>query len=158
LQLADRLRNERAASQTSHNNRRHQLDLHLGEIDELRRALSDQAAELHRAEEENNRIATDKGDVARTVAALEADLKRVKRDAQAFGRDLKLLRAEKDKLEDKRKEAESKAQRARKQAEAQIRLLSEQLASQRERARNATETWDNHVCVLWVVFCIRRLR
>lgn len=94
----------------------------------------------------------DRGDVARTVAALEADLKRVKRDAQAFGRDLKLLRAEKEKLEDKRKDGESKAQRARKQAETQIRLLSEQLASQQESARSAREELDSHVCILFVIF------
>ena len=40
----------------------------------------------------------EKNDVARTVAALEGDLKRVKLDAEAFGRDLKLLREEKEKL------------------------------------------------------------
>ena len=44
------------------------------EIEDLRRALSDQASELERVEAEKARMAAEKGDVARSVAALEADL------------------------------------------------------------------------------------
>ncbi|KAG2358528.1 hypothetical protein BDR07DRAFT_1294630, partial [Suillus spraguei] len=127
---ANKLRDDYAKSQSSHDNRRHQLDSHLGEIEDLRRALSNQADELQRSEEEKNRMAIEKTDVARTVAALESDLRRVKRDAEAFGRDLKTLRTEKQKLQERHKDELTKAERAKKQAQTQIRLLNEQLGNQ----------------------------
>ncbi|KAL1693565.1 hypothetical protein GGG16DRAFT_88498 [Schizophyllum commune] len=130
---ASRLHDQYLKSQTSHDGRRHQLDLHLLEIEDLRRALSDQADELHRAEAERHRIEAERSDVAKTVGVLEADLKRVRRDAEAFGRDLQALRGEKEKLEAKRREDE----RARKQAQAQIRLLTEQVERHKESARKA---------------------
>ncbi|KAI0629314.1 hypothetical protein C8Q77DRAFT_1143253 [Trametes polyzona] len=142
----NRLKSEYAASQTSHDNRRHELDLRVLEIEDLRRALSDQASELERVEAEKARMAAEKGDVARTVAALEADLRRVRRDAEAFGRDLKALRAQKDKFEAERKEERAKAERAQKQAQAQIRVLKEELDGQKEKAREAKEQWKGHVC------------
>jgi predicted nucleic acid-binding Zn-ribbon protein len=60
-------------------------------------------------------MAIEKTDVARTVAALESDLRRVKRDAEAFGRDLKTLRTEKEKLQEKHRNELTKAERAKKQ-------------------------------------------
>ena len=84
--------------------------------------------------------------MARTVASLEADLKRVRRDAEAFGEDLKVLRAEKEKLEAKSKEEISKAERSKKQAQAQIRLLSEQLETQKGKTLKAQEEIKNHIC------------
>jgi chromosome segregation ATPase len=145
-QRANKLRGEHAASQSSHNNRRHQLDLHLAEVDDLRRALLNQADELHRAEEEKNHIASQKSDVARNVALLESDLKRVRKDAEAFGHDLKHLRAEKEKWDAKQRDEAAKAERARKQSQTQIRLLNEQLDSQREKVRRIKEDLRNHVC------------
>lgn len=142
------MRDEYAASSTSHDNRRHQLDLHLAEIEDLRRALSNQADELHKAETEKNRIAAEKSNVARTVAVLESDLKRVKRDAEAFGRDLKLLRAEKEKAESKHKDELSSTERVKKQTQTQLRLANEQLEGQREKAIRAVEELKNHVCAL----------
>jgi len=146
LKRASKLRDEHAASQTSHNTRRYQLDLRLVEIDDLRRALSNQADELQRSEEERNRIASQKSDVARTVALLESDLKRVRRDAETFGRDLQHLRAEKERWDAKQTDEALKAERARKQSQAQIRLLNEQLDGQREKAKQAKEDLRNHVC------------
>lgn len=142
----NKLRDNCVAGQTSHDNRRHQLDLQVLEIEDLRRALSQRDDELQRVEEEKKQMASEKDDVARTVAALEADLRRVKRDAEAFGRDLKSLRAQKDKLEAERKEAIGKAERAQKQAQSQIRLLKEELMSQKEKARAGEERWRSHVC------------
>ena len=78
----------------------------------------------------------------RTVAALEADLRRVRRDAEAFGRDLRALRTQKDRAEDERHEERVRADRAQKQAAAQIRVLREELEGLRERARE----WVGHVC------------
>ncbi|KAG1860628.1 hypothetical protein DFJ58DRAFT_715534 [Suillus subalutaceus] len=135
----NKLRNDYAKSQSSHDKRRHQLDSHLGEIEDLRRALSNQADELQRSEEEKNRMAIEKTDVARTVAALESDLRRVKRDAEAFGRDLKTLRTEKEKLQAKHRDELAKAERAKKQAQSQMRLLNEQLGSQHTKLKMAQE-------------------
>lgn len=146
LQEVNRLKGEFVVSQTSHDHRRHELDLRALEIDDLRRALSDQASELERVEAEKARMATEKGDVARTVAALEADLHRVRRDAEAFGRDLKALRAHKDRIEEERREERSKAERSQKQAQAQIRVLKEELDVQKEKAKEAKESWKGHVC------------
>ncbi|KAJ7117849.1 hypothetical protein C8R44DRAFT_832392 [Mycena epipterygia] len=145
---ANRLRTEYRVSQVSHDNRRHELDLQLGEIDDLRRALDDKADQLQRAEVEKNRIAAEKSDVARTVAALEADLRRVRRDAEAFGRDLKLLRSEKERIEAKQKEEATRAERTRKQSQTQIRVLTEQLEGQRAKTLRAKEDLRSHVCVM----------
>lgn len=147
-QHANQLRTEHRASQVSHDNRRHELDLHLGEIDDLRRALDDQADQLQQAEAEKDRIAAEKSDVARTVAALEADLRRVRRDAEAFGRDLKLLRSEKERLEAKQAEEAQKAERLRKQSQSQVRVLTEQLEGQRAKTMRAEEDLNTHVCMM----------
>ncbi|KAK0466948.1 uncharacterized protein EV420DRAFT_1260439 [Desarmillaria tabescens] len=145
---ANRLRDEHAASQMSHDNRIHQLDLHMTEIDDLRRALSNQGEELQRAETEKNRISAERSEVSRTVAILEADLRRVKKDAEAFGRDLKLLRTEKDRAEAKQKDELDKAERTKKQAQTQARLLSEQLDGQKAKVAHAKEQWEKHVCAM----------
>ncbi|KAI0675751.1 hypothetical protein C8Q78DRAFT_964116 [Trametes maxima] len=141
-----RLKSEYTASQTSHDNRRHELDLRVLEIEDLRRALSNQASELERVEAEKARMAAEKGDVVRTVTALEADLRRVRKDAEAFGRDLKALRAQKDKMEAERKEERAKAERAQKQAQTQIRILKEELDGHKEKARDVREQLKGHVC------------
>lgn len=146
LKAANNLRNEYVAQSTSHDNRRHELDLHRLEIEDLRRALDDCAHDLKRVEKEKDKVATEKSDVARTVAALEADLKRVRRDAEAFGRDLKLLRGEKEKLEVTNKDEIAKAERARKQAQTQIRLLTEQLETQKDKTAQALGNLKSHVC------------
>ncbi|EKM50608.1 uncharacterized protein PHACADRAFT_152721 [Phanerochaete carnosa HHB-10118-sp] len=142
----NQLRKSHATSQTSHDKRRHALDLHLLEIEDLRRAISAQTGELQRAEAETQRAASERGDLARTVAALETDLRRVRRDAEAFGRDLRELRAQKDKLEAERRDATARAERAQKQAQTQIRVLKEEVQEQRERARAARDEWKRHVC------------
>lgn len=157
MQHADRLREECAVSQKSHDDRRNQLDIQLAEIEDLRKALSSQVDELHRAETEKRRITFERDDVSQTVAALQADLRRVRKDAEAFGRDLKFLRSEKEKLEAKQKQDLSKAERFKRQAETQIRLLSEQLESQRLTAISAKEELQNHICVMYVHFRVTAL-
>ncbi|THH27181.1 hypothetical protein EUX98_g7008 [Antrodiella citrinella] len=142
----NKIREEHAASQTSHDNRRHQLDLQVLEVEDLRRALSQQSSELQRAEEENARIKSEKSDVARTVASLEADLRRVKRDAEAFGGDLKALRDQKERLEREKKDEEAKVERAQKQTQSQIRILKEELQATKARVRDTEAGLQNHVC------------
>lgn len=145
-QHVNKLREEQASSQTSHDNRRHELDLKLLEIEDLRRALADRADDLERAEAEKNRIAHEKTDMTRNVTSLEADLRRVKHDAEAFGRDLKALRAQKDKLESEQKEERSKAERAQKQNQTEIRLLKDEAKEQKEKALALQRRWKDHVC------------
>jgi len=95
---------------------------------------------------EKDRISTEKSDVARMVAGLEADLRRVKKDAEAFGRDLKLLRAEKEKQEAEHKEEVVRVERTKKQTHTQIRLLNDQLDNQREKADLVQQQLQSHVC------------
>lgn len=105
---------------------------------------------LQRTEAEKDKLAAERTDVSRTVTLLEADLKRVKKDAEAFGRDLKLLRVEKDKMETKQKEELSKAERSKKQAQSQIRLLNEQLEGQKSRMQRLCDEIESHVCTGYV--------
>ncbi|KAI0072304.1 hypothetical protein K474DRAFT_413030 [Panus rudis PR-1116 ss-1] len=159
----NKLKEEHAAGQISHDHRRHELDLQVLEIEDLKRALAEQATELQRASEqaqraaekaqrmatEKDRLASEKDDIARTVSQLEADLRRVRRDAEAFGRDLKLLRSQKDKLEEEkeeRKEQVRKMERAQKQSESRIRVLTEELDRYKEKMRESEDRWRSHVC------------
>ncbi|KAJ4474994.1 hypothetical protein J3R30DRAFT_633332 [Lentinula aciculospora] len=145
---ANQLLDNEAASRKTHDKHRHELDLHLNEIEDLRKALSDRSGELHRVEAEKHRIAAERSDVAQTVALLEADLKRVRENAEAFGRDLKELRLEKERLEKKHREEQTKADRTKKQTQTQIRLLTEQLEGQRSKTLKAREEMENHVCAM----------
>jgi hypothetical protein len=79
---------------------------------------------------------------------LESDLRRVRKDAEAFGRDLKLLRSEKEKLEVKQKEETTKAERVKKQLQTQLRLLNEQLDDQRTKTLQARAELKSHVCAM----------
>ncbi|KAJ7066450.1 hypothetical protein C8F01DRAFT_1365974 [Mycena amicta] len=144
----NRLRAEYRTSQAAHDDRRHELDIQRAEIDDLRRALDGQADQLQRAEVEKDRLAAEKGDVARTVASLQSEIARVRREAEALGRDLKHLRSEKERLESKHKEESQKAERALKQSQTQLRVVTEQLEEQREKAARAKEDLKNHVCVM----------
>lgn len=120
--------------------------MHSNELNELRQALSAKADALQRTEAEKDKLAADRTDVSRTVTILEADLKRVKKDAEAFGRDLKLLRSEKDRMESNQREEMAKAERSKKQAHSQIRLLNEQLDNQKSRMKRLCDDMESHVC------------
>lgn len=134
FQVANNLRNKCASLSTAHDNRRHELDMHRLEIEELRKALDGRETDLQR---EKDKASSEKDTVARTVAGLEADLKRVKRDADTFGKDLRALRAEKENLEARSKDEIARAERAKKQAHAQIRILTEQLNAEKVKAGKA---------------------
>jgi DNA replicative helicase MCM subunit Mcm2 (Cdc46/Mcm family) len=91
-------------------------------------------------------MAGNKDDVARTVAALEADLRRVRHDAEALGRDIKILRAEKEKNEVDQSEEALKVRRKLKQAQSELRVVTEQLERQKEKTYAAQERLESHVC------------
>lgn len=150
LQTANKLRDEYVSHANSHDSRRSELDLLRLEIDDLRRALDERDTDLQRAEKERRKVSAEKTDVARTVAALEADLRRVRRDAETFGHDLTLLRREKEALEADNKEELARAGRAKKQAQTQIRLFTEQLEAQKDKTMHALEQLRSHVCNVYV--------
>lgn len=121
--------------------------MHRLEIDDLRKALDDRANDLQRVEQEKEKVLSEKDIVARTVASLEIDLKRVKRDAEAFGKDLKALKMEKEELEAKGTNENAKAERTKKQAQAQIRVLTEQLNAEKGRLSKAEEQFKTRCSV-----------
>ncbi len=121
--------------------------MHRLEIDDLRKALDDRANDLQRVEQEKEKVLSEKDIVARTVASLEIDLKRVKRDAEAFGKDLKALKMEKEELEAKSTNENAKAERTKKQAQAQIRVLTEQLNAEKGRLSKAEEQFKTRCSV-----------
>jgi chromosome segregation ATPase len=94
MQTVAHLRETQAVGQTSHDDRRAELDAQLAELGALRDA---------------------KAGTEGAVAALEADLRRVRREAEAFGRDLARLRAEREdgvrREQDARAEADEAAAR-----------------------------------------------
>ena len=144
--LRDQLRN----AQKSHDDRRHELDIHTHEINDLRRALTNREDELERIEASKIRVTQEKSEFVRNVRELEADLLRVRKDAERFGNDLKALRSERDKLEEKKKveeERAKKAERGQSQLKTKVRLLEEELEGEKGRSRKALEGWKSHVCV-----------
>ena len=150
------LRDQLRTAQKSHNERRHELDLHTDEIEDLRHALIDRENELDRAEASKIRVAQEKSGFVQTVRELETDLLRVRKDAERFGNDLKALRREKDQLEEKKKveeERAKKAERGQSQLKTELRFLKEELEGEKGRNRKALEGWKSHVCAAGCVIC-----
>lgn len=149
FQHMNALRDQLRAAQKSHDGRRHELDLHTQEIEDLRRALTNREDELERVEASKIRVTQEKSEFARNVRELEADLLRVRKDAERFGNDLKGLRRERDKLEEKRRVEEErarKAERGQSQLKTKLGLLEEELAGEKGRSRKALEGLKSHVC------------
>ena len=161
-QRMNALRDQLRTAQKSHDGRRQELDLHAHEIDDLRRALTDRENELERAEASKIRVAQEKSEFAQTVRELEADLLKVRKDAERFGNDLKALRGERDKLDEKMKAEEEKAKKAERgqnQLKSELRLLKEELEGEKGRSRKALEGWKSHVCAVGCVLrAVRLLR
>ena len=156
------LRDQLRTAQKSHDERRHELDLHAHEIEDLRYALTDRENELGRAEASKIRVAQEKSEFAQTVRELEADLLNVRRDAERFGNDLKVLRRERDQLEEKKKTEEErarKAERGQNQLKTELRCLKEEFEGEKGRNRKALEGWKSHVCATGCVLrAVGRLR
>ena len=143
------LRDQLRTAQKFHDDRRHELDLHVHEIEDLRRALTDRENELERAEASKIRVTQEKSEFARNVRELEADLLRVRKDAERFGNDLKALRKERDRLEEKKRVEEERARKAeggQNLLKIKLRLLEEELEGEKGRNREALEGWKSHIC------------
>ena len=77
---------------------------------------------------EKERIIAEHEDVQTHIATLEADLKKIQREAESFGSDLKELTMEKEMMETRYQREIAQHERANKQNRSQIRILKEQLA------------------------------
>jgi len=155
------LRDQLRTAQKSHDDRRQDLDLHTHEIEDLRRALTNREDELERVEASKIRVTQEKSEFARNVRELEAELSRVRKDAERFGNDLKALRNERDQLEERKKveeERAKKAERGQSQLKTKVRILEEELEGEKGRSRKALEGWKSHVCVTgYVLRLVERL-
>jgi chromosome segregation ATPase len=151
------LRRELASAQIVHDNRRHQLDLQVTEVDDLKQALDERVAELRNAASTNDKLSSERdrlrtekdrlnSERAQLISVLEADMKRVRKDAERFAKDLQDLRVERDALNARRREDKEQAERTNSQAQAQIKTLTEQLESIRRKAGVAERNLTDHVC------------
>jgi len=144
VQRADRLRKEYASSANSHEKRQSELDVRLLEIEDLKRVLQKQSTKVQRAEEEKEKVIAEKQDVSKTISALEADLKRVRRDAEMFSHDLRRLKTEKERAEEKYKDEIARLERNKKQSQAQLKLLTDELDQQKQEIADVRD----HVCTV----------
>ncbi|KLO12697.1 hypothetical protein SCHPADRAFT_971393 [Schizopora paradoxa] len=127
---ANKLDSEQVKLQASYNGRRKQIDIQAAEMEDLRRTLSSQGTLLDKAVADRNRAEFNSREVQAVIRGLEADLKRVQKDADTFGEDLKRLRQQKDEMEARHDEERTQYERKAKQSRSQIRLLRDQLESQ----------------------------
>lgn len=148
------LRKTLRETQTGHDERRHQLDMQIAEIDDLKRELAWRNEEL---EFERRRGGKD-NDPSPMVEALEKEIRRIRTNAEAFGRDLGLLRENNDDLQLRGREEASRAERVQMQLRTQVRLLDEQLEGQRRRIRHLGDELQGHICTPGYVQVVRRLQ
>jgi uncharacterized protein (UPF0335 family) len=116
------------------------------EIEDLKQALTQRSSELERIEEEKKRMSKEHSDVMRTVASLENDLKRVKKDAETFGRDLRALKGERDELALRRREENGKAERVHDQLRSHIGVLEQQVEVEMARRVGLQDQMQAHIC------------
>jgi len=106
--------------------------------------LQKQSTKIQRAEEEKEKVIAEKQDVSKTISALEADLKRVRRDAETFSHDLRRLKTEKERAEEKYKDEIARLERNKKQSQAQLKLLTDELDQQKQEIADVRD----HVCTV----------
>jgi len=137
------LRKTLSETQNSHDERRHQLDMQIAEIDDLKRELAWRDEEL---EQERRRRGKD-NDLTATVEALDKEVRRIRSNAESFAHDMNTLRENNSDLELQRREEAAKAERIQMQLRTQVKLLDEQLEGQRGRIRQLADELRHHVCV-----------
>ena len=135
------LRKTLRQTQSGHDERRHQLDMQIAEIDDLKRELAWRDEEL---ELERQRGGKD-SDLAAMVEALQKEIRRIKTGAETFARDLNSLRESNEDLELQKREEAARVERAQMQLRTQVKLLNEQLDSQRGRIRQLVDELEGHV-------------
>ncbi|KDQ19443.1 hypothetical protein BOTBODRAFT_51847 [Botryobasidium botryosum FD-172 SS1] len=140
------LRRDLAASQAAHENCRREVDQQADEIQSLRTALNEQAIELRDAEKAKERAQAERSNISRVVATLEADLKRVRWDAEKFGHDLADLKEQRDALNSRRKEDKAIADKSKAQAHAEIKSLKQRLGAIQQNAQQVQGNLESHIC------------
>ncbi|KAG8923454.1 hypothetical protein FRC01_012738, partial [Tulasnella sp. 417] len=121
-----------------HDVKLHQLELQKAEIDELRVAASGaEAAKTQRTQEQ----------AAESIVTLQEELRRLVKDAGDFARDLDDLRSERDALVARSEEEKAAADRAKVQAQSQIRLLKDRITELENKVDSAENVPVGHVCL-----------
>ncbi|KAF8314706.1 hypothetical protein DL93DRAFT_2155586 [Clavulina sp. PMI_390] len=128
--------------QSAHDERRHQLDVRIAEIEDLRQTIQEQAAELQGTESERMAMMTERTRVAQAVSLLEADLHRVRRESDKIRRDVKQLREERATLMKKSEQDHIVTKRS----QAQLHRLQEEVVDLRKKLRRSEDSMARHVC------------
>ncbi|QRW02977.1 centrosomal targeting protein [Ceratobasidium sp. AG-Ba] len=128
---AESLRQRNANSQAEHDKRQHRLDMQVTEIEALRALLAEREAGMKDMAAAMHTARGAQSDAERVVRALQAELKRVKTEADQLGTDIEHLKSERVEGNDREKERQH---RARTDAQVQMRALNEQLQSAKDAA------------------------
>ncbi|KAG8805330.1 hypothetical protein FRC17_005562, partial [Serendipita sp. 399] len=142
----NKLRKELASIQTLHDDHRHQLDMQIAEIGDLKREIAWREEELDL--ERRNKAGG--GELSVVVEELEAQVVRLKSDAEHFHHDLAALRTSKKGSEDRLREETSRSERIQTQLRVQLAVLEKELEEQRLRSQYMRE---DHVCGSGYVKC-----
>ncbi|KAG8810809.1 hypothetical protein FRC17_002751, partial [Serendipita sp. 399] len=135
----NKLRKELASIQTIHDDRRHQLDMQIAEIGDLKREIAWREEELDL--ERRNQVGG--GELSVVVEGLEAQVVRLKSDAEHFHHDLAALRTSKKGSEDRLREETVRSERIQTQLRVQLAALEKELEEQRLKSQYMRE---DHVC------------
>lgn len=138
----ERLRTDLRKTQDHHDERRHQLDMQIAEIDDLRRELAwrdEELASARRRDEAGNEFVG-------VIDKLEKEIARLRAEGELLARELRELRVNRDELDLTRREEVSKSERVQLQLKAQVRILDEQVEEQRIKIRQLIEELEAHVC------------
>lgn len=147
-QRAEALRKDLSTAQIDHEDKRHQLDLHVAEIEDLKREIAWRDEELDYA----RRKGADKSDLSRVVSELESELARVKMDADTFEQDMRVLRDQNADRKLGRHEDSARAERMQMQLKAEVKILDSQVEEQRLKMKKLQDELEGHVCTSRYVY------
>lgn len=112
-----------------------QLDEQTQKIEELHATLKEQHRAMQRVAGERDRLYAQREGIINDVSSLEADLRRVRVESQAFGRDLERLRQERDEQKRRAELARETSMSITAEAQETISVLKERLDQARRMIR-----------------------
>ncbi|PWN21256.1 hypothetical protein BCV69DRAFT_164544 [Microstroma glucosiphilum] len=112
-----------------------QLDEQTQKIEELHATLKEQHRAMQRVAGERDRLYAQREGIINDVSSLEADLRRVRVESQAFGRDLERLRKERDEQKRRAELARETSMSITAEAQETISVLKERLDQARRMIR-----------------------
>ncbi|KAG8745658.1 hypothetical protein FRC10_007355 [Ceratobasidium sp. 414] len=142
---AESLRQRNANSQSEHEKRQHRLDMQVTEIESLRAMLAEREAGMKDMAAAMHIARGAQSDAEHVVRSLQAELKRVKSEADQLGTDIGQLRSERVGENGHEKDRQ---ERARVQAQVQMRALNEQLQSAKDAAGQLQARLRDHAATL----------